>query len=234
MYLFFKRSFDIVSSLLVIFLLAPVWLTIAIGIKFSSPGPVFYTSKRSGINHKEFLLYKFRTMHVLQTPKELLPDDKKEARFIANENRIFKFGGFLRKSKLDELPQLFNVLCGQMTLVGPRPYPDKAVKKFYIGEYECVTQIKPGLACLDSLYDYAHGELFVDTDKEYIENILPVRTELAKMYADNMGVYLDAYCIFRTVQLIFKITVLKKQKFEYTRYERAAINKLFGKVPAVS
>ena len=228
MYLFFKRLFDIISSFVTLIIAAPLWLIIAIGIKISSPGPVFYTAVRSGINHKEFLLYKFRSMHVLQQPKGSLSKNKTESRFIANENRIFKLGGFLRKSKLDELPQFLNVFYGQMSVIGPRPYPDKAVKKFYTGEYESVTSVKPGLACLDSLYDYAHGELIVGSDKEYIEHVLPVRTELAKMYVDNMSFCLDMYCIFRTLQLMFEIAILKKRNFEYTKYERKAIEKVFG------
>lgn len=228
MYLFFKRLFDLVSSCLSLIILSPLLLCIAIGIKISSPGPVFYKAKRSGKNHKEFILYKFRSMHVLQASDSSSSIDKKEARFIANENRIFKLGGFLRKSKLDELPQLLNVFCGQMSIVGPRPYPDKAVKKFYKGEYECVTTIKPGLSCLDSLYDYAHGELVVGTDEEYIEKVLPVRTELAKMYVEKMGIFLDLHCILRTVQLMFEIVFLKKRKFEYTKYEKIAMDRVLS------
>ena len=230
MYLFVKRLFDIIASTASIVISLPIWLIVVIGIKLSSPGPIFYKSLRSGVDHKEFVMYKFRSMHVLNDNTNKDPSkDTKEARFIANEKRIFKLGNFLRKSKLDELPQLLNVFCGQMSVVGPRPYPDKAVRKFYTGEYEKVVSVRPGLACLDSLYDYAHGELFINTDKEYIDHVLPVRTELAKMYVDNMSIGLDSYCILRTLQLMFEIVVLKERNFRYTKYEKVAMQSVLKK-----
>lgn len=222
MYNFVKRVFDLCSSAIALIITSPFWLIIAIGVKLSSPGPVFYKSMRAGKNHKEFPVYKFRSMHVYK-PEDPNSGKKAEGGFVANENRMFKLGSFLRKSKLDELPQLLSVFIGKMSVVGPRPYPKKAVRKFYTGDYECVMTVKPGLAGLDSLYDYAHGELFVKDNDTYARTVLPVRSELAKVYVEKKSVGLDLYCIFRTIKLIFQIIVLEKKDFELTKYEQLAV-----------
>lgn len=225
MYKFIKRTFDLCSSVVALVITSPIWLIIAIGVKLSSPGPVFYKSMRAGKNHKEFPVYKFRSMHVYK-PEDPSSGKKAEGGFVANENRMFKLGSFLRKSKLDELPQLLSVFIGQMSVVGPRPYPEKAVRKFYTGEYESVMTVKPGLAGLDSLYDYAHGELFVKDNDTYAKTVLPVRSELARLYVEKKSIGLDIYCIFRTIKLIFQIIVLKKKDFALTKYEHLAVNNL--------
>ena len=222
MYKIIKRAFDFCSSAIALVITFPFWLIIAIGIKLSSPGPIFYKSMRAGIYHKEFTVYKFRSMHVYK-PEDPSSGKKAEGGYIANDNRMFKLGRILRKSKLDELPQLLSVLSGKMSVIGPRPYPEKTVKKYYTGENECVMTVKPGLAGLDSLYDYAHGELFVEDNETYAESVLPVRTELAKIYVEKKSVRLDLHCIMRTIKLMFQIVVLKKKDFELTRYEKEAV-----------
>lgn len=225
LYRFIKRLFDILSSLLALIVSSPLWLVILIGIKTSSEGPVFYTAERAGKNKKPFTLYKFRSMHLYHPDEE---GKKTEGGFIANANRIFPFGGFLRKSKLDELPQLLNILAGHMSVVGPRPLSVAGANLHYAGKYESVSDVRPGLACLDSLFDYAHGELFVSSNEEFREKILPARNELAKMYVDKQSIGLDVYCIFRTLQLMFQIVVKKKKEFPYTRYEAEAERNVFG------
>ncbi|MFL5789376.1 MAG: sugar transferase, partial [Flavisolibacter sp.] len=127
-----KRVFDIVISTLLLIVLAPVFILIAIAIKIESRGPVFYNSKRAGKGYKIFKFHKFRTMEInADTKIELLNhlnqygNEEKKANFfkISNDPRITKVGKFLRNTSLDELPQLFNVLKGQMSLVGNRPLP---------------------------------------------------------------------------------------------------------------
>lgn len=226
-YRFIKRAFDICASLLAILISSPVWLIIAIGIKLSSKGPVFYRADRIGKGGKKFVLYKFRSMHVFVT-EDKSAGEKREGGYIANENRIFKFGGILRKTKLDELPQLLNILTGQMSVVGPRPITEAGVKKHYIGKYDNVLTVRPGLACLDSLYDYAHGELFIKDNEEFDKKVAPMRDKLASLYVEKMCAGLDLYCIFRTVQLIFQIAVQKKREFPYTKYEKEAELAVFG------
>ena len=222
MYNIVKRAFDFCSATIALIITSPLWLIIAIGIKLSSPGPVFYKSVRAGLFHKEFPVFKFRSMHVY-IPEDPTSGKKAEGGYIANDNRMFTFGRFLRKSKLDELPQLLSVFLGKMSVIGPRPYPEKTVRKYYTGEYECVMTVKPGLAGLDSLYDYAHGELFVKDNKTYAESVLPVRTELSKIYVEKKSVGVDLHCILRTIKLMFQIVVLKKKNFELTKYEKEAV-----------
>lgn len=225
MYRLIKRLFDVGSSLLALVVSSPLWVVILIGIKVSSKGPVFYTTERAGKDKKPFTLYKFRSMHVYH------PDEsgkKTEGGFIANANRIFPFGGFLRKSKLDELPQLLNILAGHMSVIGPRPLSVAGANLHYTGRYDCVSDVRPGLACLDSLFDYAHGELFVSSEEEFREKVLPVRNELAKIYVDRRSIGLDVYCIIRTFQLMFQIAVQKKREFLLTKYEAEAERNVFG------
>ena len=219
-YKLIKRTFDIISSFTAIVITSPLWLLIFLGIALSSKGPMFYVSERIGKDGKPFQLYKFRSMHVYQ-PQEGA-DLKTEVGYIANEKRIFKFGGFLRKSKLDELPQLLNILLGHMSVVGPRPLPEKSAKKNYSGEIACALSVRPGLTGLDSLFDYAHGELFVKDNDEYIREVLPVRNELARTYVEKRSVGLDFYCIIRTVCLMYKIVVRKSKDIPYTKYESQA------------
>lgn len=227
MYRFIKRDFDILSSACAIVVSSPLWLVIAIGIKSSSKGPVFYKADRIGKNMKPFTLYKFRSMHQYH-PETQGQGEQREGGAIANKDRIFPFGAFLRKSKLDELPQLLNVVAGQMSVIGPRPTSALGAKNHYVGKYDNVLTVRPGLACLDSLFDYAHGELVVQNSEEYYEKIAPVRDCLASMYVEKQSIGLDAYCILRTLQLMYQIAVKKKKDFAYTKYEAEAKEKVFG------
>ncbi|MBR1792791.1 MAG: sugar transferase [Bacteroidales bacterium] len=219
-YNFLKRLFDLMAAMVALVVTSPLWLVIAIGIKLSSSGPVFYRAERVGRGRKAFTLYKFRSMHVYQ-PEEG-SNRKSEGGFIANEARIFPFGQLLRKSKLDELPQLLNILRGQMSVVGPRPITVAGVEKHYVGPYAKVTDVRPGLACLDSLFDYAHGELFVKDEEEFARTVVPVRDCLAALYVERCNVGVDLYCIGRTLRLMVEIALLHRREFCYTKYEEEA------------
>ena len=227
LYRFVKRLFDILSSALAIVVSLPLWLIIAVGIKMSSQGPVFYRADRVGKGAKKFTLYKFRSMHQFM-PEVKGQGEQREGGYIANESRIFPFGAFLRKSKLDELPQLLNILKGQMSVVGPRPITEAGVKKHYIGKYDDVLTVRPGLACLDSLFDYAHGELVVKDNEEFDKKVAPMRDYLADMYVQRRNIGLDIYCILRTIQLIFQIGIQKRRAFPLTKYEAEAERNVFG------
>ena len=100
-----------------------------------------------------------------------------------------------------------------MSVIGPRPLSIAGAQIHYIGKYEKVTDVRPGLACLDSLFDYAHGELFVSSNEEFRARILPVRNELARMYVERRSILVDLHCILRTLLLMFQIAVLKKKDF---------------------
>ena len=229
LYCILKRLFDILSSSLALLISSPLWLVIAVGIKRSSRGPVFYRADRVGKDGEMFTLLKFRSMHEYK-PEANRKGEQREGGYIANESRIFPFGAFLRKSKLDELPQLLNILMGQMSVVGPRPITEAGVKKHYIGKYDKVLTVRPGLACLDSLYDYAHGELVVKDNEEFDRKVAPMRDYLANMYVERQNAGLDVYCILRTVKLIFQIAIQKKREFPLTRYEAEAERAVFGPV----
>lgn len=229
LYCFIKRLFDLLSSAVAIIVSSPLWLVIAVGIKSSSKGPVFYKADRIGKDQKKFTLYKFRSMHQFR-PETKGEGEQRESGYIANEARIFPFGGFLRKSKLDELPQLLNILKGQMSVIGPRPITEAGVKKHYLGKYDNVLTVRPGLACLDSLFDYAHGELVVKENEKFEKEVAPMRDYLANMYVERRSMGLDIYCIFRTIYLIFQIAVLKKREFPLTKYETEAKQKVFSGV----
>ena len=221
-YRFVKRGFDIFNSLLALIVLLPVFLFVSIGIKVSSKGPVFYKSERIGLNGKPFTMYKFRSMHIKE-------EGAVESKYVVNSSRIFPFGAFIRKSKLDELPQLINVFLSDMSVVGPRPYPQSVVEREYSGENRIVLSVKPGLSCFDSLYDYAHGELFVTDEDKYATEVLPIRTELAKMYVDKKGIRTDAYIILRTILMIFDIVFRAKTEFKFDKAEMEAINRVSNK-----
>ena len=222
MYRFVKRGFDLLSSLLALIVLSPLLLFICIGIIISSKGPVLYKSERVGLKGELFTVLKFRTMHVYE-------EGQKESLYMVNESRVFKFGSFLRKSKLDELPQLINVFLSDMSVVGPRPYPPNVINRFYGGMNSEVLTVKPGLSCFDSLYDYAHGELFVTDEKKYVSEVIPVRTELARMYVYKKGIETDIYIILRTVGMIFDIIVRRKTEFKYDKAEQEAIKRVRSK-----
>ena len=226
-YRFIKRLFDILRSTLAIVITMPFWLVIAAGIKCSSSGPIFYRAERVGKNAKTFTLLKFRSMHQYLRGSNTF-GEQREGGAIANKDRIFPFGSFLRKSKLDELPQLLNILKGQMSIVGPRPLSELGVKNHYVGKYDNVLTVEPGLTCLDSLYDYAHGELVVDNSEEYYRKIAPVRDCLANIYVERRSLAMDLYCIFRTVKLMFQIVFQNKRVFPLTEYESEAEKKVFG------
>lgn len=213
---FIKRVFDIIASALALIILSPLFLFIAIGIKVSSRGSVFYKANRCGMRREQFSMYKFRSMHIVE--------NSVEKSFIADENRIFPFGSFLRKSKLDELPQLINVFFGTMSVVGPRPPSTANVDDLYIKKYSKILDIKPGLTSYASLFDYKHGELFVEDNERYIAEILPVRLDLELFYAETKNIATDFKLILTTIYTIICI-ILGKKNFKYTKIEKYYIDK---------
>jgi Undecaprenyl-phosphate glucose phosphotransferase len=164
-----KRTFDIVCSLISIILFSPIMLVIALIIKITSPGPIIFKQERVGLNKKTFNMYKFRSMHV---QKEL---DEKSQWTTVNDSRKTKFGSFIRKTSIDELPQLFNVLKGDMSLVGPRPERPYFVGKFKeeIPKYMVKHQVRPGItgwAQVNGWRGDTSIEKRIECDIYYIEN----------------------------------------------------------------
>lgn len=224
MYRFFKRAFDFFAALLALIITSPIWLITIIGIEISDPGPVFYKARRIGYLGREFRMYKFRSMRVPKTQKEA-----SEASFKADTDRIFPFGAFIRKLKIDELPQLLNILSGDMAIVGPRPASIDQVVIMREGKYAVANTVKPGLTGPAALYDYIYGDTVEDL-AEYEKSVLPNRMELEAFYPSHMSVGFDLKMIFWTVACIFASIFGKNpdkifmKLTEYAKTERLSDN----------
>ena len=193
MYRFVKRCFDILSSGLALIILSPVWIIAIIGILVSDPGPIFYLANRAGKDNKTFKMFKFRSMRVDKNANEksLRPD----------QDRIFKFGRFIRATKIDELPQLLNVFIGNMAVVGPRPAAVDQITITRNGENAVVASIKPGLSSPSALYDYLYGDSIED-EAEYMEKVAPTRLSLDRYYIGKQSVGYDIKIIWYTIVCI--------------------------------
>lgn len=185
--LFFKRLFDIIFALMLLIPLAPIMLIVAIAIKLDSKGPAIFKQIRSGKNNKEFMLYKFRSM----TCNNDFYDKTKE-------DQVTKVGKFIRKTSLDELPQLFNILKGEMSFIGPRPWVvDYA--KYFTDEQMRRLEVLPGITGL------------AQSSGRNAISILD-RIKLDVEYVDNMNLILDIKIIFKTI-----IGIIKKEGFSNSK-----------------
>lgn len=189
-----KRIFDIVCSGLGLIILSPFLLFVAIRIKMESDGPILFKQIRVGEKGKEFKILKFRTMVV---------DAEKLGRQITvgNDSRITKIGGFLRKYKIDELPQLINVFKGDMSLVGPRPEVPRYVD-MYTDQQRKVLDVKPGITDLASIRYRDENELLgkaENPDEFYINTIMPDKLALNMEYINKSNIFLDVYIILKTI-----------------------------------
>ncbi len=194
---YFKRVFDLSASLIGIILLIPIIIPIIIWIKFSSKGSLFFVQKRVGKNFKEFNLYKFRSM-VIDAPN-LGPSVTS-----GDDPRITKVGKVIRRTKIDELPQLVNVIKGDMSLVGPRPEVMKFVKEKK-EDYKIVLSVLPGItdnAAIEYRDEEKIMQEYEDKDKVYINLILPEKIKLYKYYINNISFFNDIELIFKTLKVI--------------------------------
>jgi lipopolysaccharide/colanic/teichoic acid biosynthesis glycosyltransferase len=188
------RILDLFFSIIGLIILSPFFLVIAIWIKVDSNGPVFYTQKRVGKNNIDFELYKFRSMRLNADKQGLLTVGGRDP-------RITNSGYFIRKYKLDELPQLFNVLIGNMSLVGPRPEVRKYVNYYNIKQLE-VLNVRPGITDLASIKYKNENEVLgnsFDPEKTYIEEIMPHKLELNRGFINDPSILNYFIIIFRTI-----------------------------------
>lgn len=195
---FIKRTFDIFCSSLFLFTIFPfIYLFVAIVIKITSPGPVFFKQKRNGINGKEFYCYKFRSMKVNAQADTLQATE--------HDPRKTKFGDFMRKTNIDELPQFINVLKGDMSLVGPRPHMVKHTEEYsaLIGKYMVRHLIKPGITGWAQVTG-CRGET-----KELYQMEERVKRDI--WYVENWSFWLDLRIMYLTV----KNMVLRNEKMAY-------------------
>lgn len=193
-----KRIFDLFFSTIGLIILSPLLLLIAIGIVLESKGGVFYRQERIGKDEVPFRLFKFRSMR---------PDSDKKGLLTvgSRDNRITKMGYYIRKFKLDELPQLLNVIIGDMSIVGPRP----EVKKYtdlYTAAQKKVLSVKPGITDWASLEYFEESDLLsksADPEKTYIEEVMPAKLKINEKYILNHNLVEDIKIILLTIKRIF-------------------------------
>jgi lipopolysaccharide/colanic/teichoic acid biosynthesis glycosyltransferase len=192
-----KRIFDIILSFVGFLVLSPLFIIIALVIKFHDGGTVFYMAPRVGKNGRTFKMFKFRTMVVNA-------DKIGASSTTTTDSRITPIGRFLRKTKLDELSQLINVMKGDMSLVGPRP----DVKKFtdlFTEEESRILSIKPGITDFASLWNSDEGKILegsADPDKTYMELIWPEKKRLQLKYVNEQSFVTDMRIIFKTIKAV--------------------------------
>ena len=202
MYNFIKRCFDLLFAVLFLIVFSPIYLLTIVIIKIVSPGPAIYKAARVGKNGRLFTCYKFRSMRV--------DSGKVRLTTLENDDRIFPFGKFIRKTKIDEMPQVVNILKGEMSVVGPRPEDQENAEKVYVGEFKHIMNVKPGLTSTASLYDYTHGELFED-EESYEKVFMPKKLKLELYYVNHRSVWYDLWLILKTAWLIILKTCGKKE-----------------------
>jgi len=192
-----KRLFDLLASLVGIVLFVPVFLICALLIKITTQGPVFYRGDRIGLNGRKFMILKFRTM--VHNAEAIGGTSTSE-----NDERITRVGKFLRERKLDELPQLFNILFGEMSFVGPRPQVEWAVKLYNNNERRLLS-VRPGITDYASIAFRNEGEILKgskDPDKDYLEKIAPEKIRLGLKYVDEHNLWVDIKIIFATLRAV--------------------------------
>ena len=194
-YIVVKRFLDIFLSLIGLIILSPIFLIIAIIIKLDSKGPVFFVHSRIGEKGKPIGIYKFRTMvtNAEELIKKFTPEQKEEFEKnfkLENDPRVTKIGNFLRKTSLDELPQILNILKGELSIIGPRPIVQAELEK-YGDDKEKFLSVKPGLTG----YWAANGR----SDTSYEERI-----QMELYYVDNMSFWLDIKIFFKTILAVIK------------------------------
>jgi len=193
-----KRIFDITLSLFGLIILLPFMLIIAILIKFDSKGTIFFKQIRVTKDGKEFKIFKYRTMKV--------GSDKYSQITVGQDERITKIGSFLRKYKLDEIPQLINVFIGDMSLVGPRPEVPKYVA-LYTDEQKEILKVRAGITDYASIEFSDENDLLAsekNPEEAYIEKIMPKKIELNKKYLSEISVLTDIKIILLTIKKILK------------------------------
>jgi lipopolysaccharide/colanic/teichoic acid biosynthesis glycosyltransferase len=195
-----KRLFDILFSFSALLLFSPFFILISALVLFSGKGGIFFFQTRVGKGNKDFKIFKFRTM---------VPDSEKSGQITvgAKDTRITKVGYYLRKLKLDEVPQLINVLIGEMSVVGPRPEVRKYVSMYNADQLR-VLEVKPGITDWASLKYFSENEVLgtsSDPEKTYTEVILPEKLRLNLEYINQRSFVMDLKIIAKTIAKIFGV-----------------------------
>ena len=203
-----RRLLDAALAALALVVLAPLLGLAAVGIRLSSPGPVLFRAERVGRDRRPFIMFKLRTMHQRRRSDS--------SRITGAEDpRVFPFGAWLRAVKLDELPQLWNVLRGEMALVGPRPEDPAIVTQRYTALGLETLTVRPGLASPGSIYSSTHGAALLagpDPEAAYAARLLPVKLALDVVYVRRASFWYDARIVGRTLWVILA-TLLGRRRF---------------------
>ena len=193
------RLFDIILSVLGIILLFPIILTTSLILKFTGEGKVFYLQKRVGVEEKEFFIFKFATMYENSDSK------LNQTITVSNDPRILPLGSFLRKTKLNEIPQLINVILGNMSLIGPRPLVKKNLNFYKSQDRKIILTNKPGLSGIGSII-FSNEENLLNEKEDawnyYINQIIPYKSALEVWFSKNINLRLYFELIFFTVYII--------------------------------
>ena len=201
-----KRLFDIFASLLAIVILSPILVLGFISVKLSSSGPGIYRARRVGRFGEVFMMHKFRTMHT--------GSEHGSAITGAKDSRVFFVGRVLRNLKIDELPQLFDILIGRMSVVGPRPEDPRIVAQYYSSHSRETLNIAPGLSSPGSIHYYTHSHLQLDDkdpEQSYVENLLPIKLAMDLVYMRHISMWYDLRIILKTAATILLIGLGKKE-----------------------
>src|ERR1700686_3817738 len=200
-----RRLFDIGAAAAALFLLSPLMLLVALAIRASSPGPGIFRARRVGLHGRRLAMFKCRTMTVSGEVGSAITGSR--------DRRVFPLGRLLRRSKIDELPQLFNVLGGEMALVGPRPEDPRFVAAWYRPAHQPTLEVRPGLASPGSIYNFTHGEEQLagpDVEAAYVERVLPLKLALDVVYVQHASFRYDLMIVLRTLVVIVAATLGKR------------------------
>lgn len=193
-----KRLFDLSVAIPLLVITMPLWLATMVAIRLSSPGPVFYRARRVGRNAVPFVMYKFRTMHVSTGPAG-------SSITGSADPRVFALGRALRHLKIDELPQLFNIVLGHMSICGPRPEAEDIVQKYYQPWHLPTLSVRPGLVSPGSLFNYTHGDDILQgacAEQAYAERLLPIKLAIELVYLRRATLGYDVRLLLRTAGTI--------------------------------
>lgn len=200
-YFIIKRFLDILFSLISIIIFSPIFLIVSVSIKLTSRGSICFCQPRVGWKGKIFRTFKFRTM------VESAGKDQDKVFIVGEDNRITRVGKFLRKWKIDELPQLMNVLRGEMSLVGPRPELPKYINFYLEEKRKKILSVRPGITSLSSIEFSQEREILtksIDPERDYIYKILPQKIFLDTRYIEKQSFLVDLLIIIRTIKKILK------------------------------
>jgi len=201
-----KRVFDIALAIPASLVAAPIVVVSALLVRLDSRGPVFYRGWRTGLGGRPFRIYKLRTM-------EADADTAGPEITRANDQRVTRIGRMLRRTKIDELPQLFNVLSGHMSLVGPRPEHPNYVR-LYTPEQRRVLEVKPGMTSLASILYADEQDLLVGehAEKTYVDVVMPEKLEIDRRYVESQSLRTDFVILLRTARLMLTRSLLPRRR----------------------